>query len=92
MEHLLPDTMLSGGCANLIRTIPGEMKGSGGRLNRGAWARLIAPGVAQAGWSLMLENPRNHERIAALSTHGAQSSLCTRRCPESTSISTSISP
>lgn len=42
MEHLLPDTMLSSGCANLIRTIPGEMKGSGGRLSWGAWARLPA--------------------------------------------------
>lgn len=55
MEHLLPDTTLGGGCANLIGTIPGEMKGSGGSLSWGAWARLAAPGVVQAGWSLMLE-------------------------------------
>lgn len=42
-------------CANLIGTIPGGMKGSGGSLSGGAWARLAAPGVVQAGWSLMLE-------------------------------------
>lgn len=39
----------------------------------------------------VIKNPSHHERIASLSTHGAQSSLWTRRCPESTSISTSIS-
>lgn len=55
MEHLLPDTTLGGGCANLIGTIPGGRKGSGGSLSGGAWARLAAPGVVQAGWSLMLE-------------------------------------
>lgn len=55
MEHLLPDTTLGGGCANLIGTILEEMKGSGGSLSRGPWARLTAPGVVQAGWSLMLE-------------------------------------
>lgn len=35
MEHLLPDTTLGGGCANLIGTIPGGMKGSGGSLSGG---------------------------------------------------------
>lgn len=55
MEHLLPDTVLGTGCANLIRTIPGEMDGCGERLRTvlGRDSQLQAY-VVQAGWHLLL--------------------------------------